>query len=68
MKKSATEKALRRAVRLHLKAGGSLYGIAKAVGCQPGQVGRFARGERDIFFALAGRIADHLGLVLRSKG
>jgi len=64
VKPSKAEKVLRRELRRRLKSE-SQRSIARAVGCQAGQLVGFARGECDMMFALAGRIADHLGLELR---
>ena len=52
-------------LRQAMKASGlSLYAIAKATGIHPSNVERFAKGETDIVFSNAARIAAVLNLML----
>ena len=57
-------KALKKGVR---DSGETLYAVAKGSGIDYSVLLRFMADERDILFGTASRLADHLGLELRSK-
>jgi plasmid maintenance system antidote protein VapI len=51
-----------------LAKGLTAYAAAKLAGVDPGVVNRFVKGERDLRFATAAKIAAALGLTLSTGG
>jgi transcriptional regulator with XRE-family HTH domain len=60
-------KRLRKAIEAAVSNGQSYNGIGRDAGVDPAAVWRFVKGERSIDIVIAARIADALGLELRSK-
>jgi DNA-binding phage protein len=58
---------LRAAIAAAVAGGQSLREVARKSGVHWGGVLRFAKGERDITFTSAARLADALGLVLAKR-
>jgi plasmid maintenance system antidote protein VapI len=55
---------LREAIRAY---DGTVYAISKATGVSHPVIGRFLRGERDLYMATADKLAEFFGLGLLPK-